>query len=157
MSRLFLAAVSVDPKKTVDITTGDSAKVTFSYSVKWRPTDIEFGDRMDRYSRYSFLPQHLEVGVGGAAAPSPQGSMPGLHFPPVGWVYWPASLGRLAEPPRAPNKTHTQHAGTLPPGSATICTPPAEASTISLRPSPPPPRVCARARRSTGSASSTAA
>jgi hypothetical protein len=37
-------------------------QVSFSYSVKWKPTSITFDHRMDRYSRYSFLPQHLEVG-----------------------------------------------------------------------------------------------
>jgi hypothetical protein len=56
-----VSTVSVDPNKTVDITRGDSARVRFSYSVKWAPTTTPFEDRMDRYSRYSFLPQHLEV------------------------------------------------------------------------------------------------
>lgn len=39
-------------------------QVQFSYSVKWRTTDITFAGRMARYSRYSFLPQHLEVSKG---------------------------------------------------------------------------------------------
>jgi hypothetical protein len=51
----------VDPKKTLDITEGSAFPVTFSYSVKWHATQTRFADRMDRYSRYSFLPQHLEV------------------------------------------------------------------------------------------------
>jgi hypothetical protein len=46
----------------VDISDGDSIKVQFSYSVKWRPTKISYERRMDRYAYYSFLPQHLEVG-----------------------------------------------------------------------------------------------
>eukprot|EP00879_Flechtneria_rotunda_P020572 GHRR01021647.1.p1 GENE.GHRR01021647.1~~GHRR01021647.1.p1 ORF type:complete len:567 (+),score=108.98 GHRR01021647.1:104-1804(+) len=50
-----------DPKKTRDITSGDSADVEFSYSVSWRPTTVLFDDRMDRYTRFSFLPQHLEI------------------------------------------------------------------------------------------------
>jgi transmembrane 9 superfamily protein 3 len=59
---LNVSTVSVDPKKTLDITSAEmAANVSYSYSVKWRPTDTEFSDRMDRYSRYSFLPQHLEV------------------------------------------------------------------------------------------------
>jgi hypothetical protein len=53
--------VSSDPKKTVDITKGSNVTVDFSYSVKWRETHIELEDRMDRYTRYSFLPEHLEV------------------------------------------------------------------------------------------------
>ena len=59
---LNVSTVSVDPKKTLDITGAtEGLNVSYSYSVKWRPTDVEFSDRMDRYSRYSFLPQHLEV------------------------------------------------------------------------------------------------
>lgn len=34
----------------------------FTYSVKWRETDTPYEKRMDKYRRYSFLPQHLEVG-----------------------------------------------------------------------------------------------
>lgn len=40
---------------------GDSKTVEFSYSVKWKPTDVELEDRMDRYMQYSTKPQHLEV------------------------------------------------------------------------------------------------
>ena len=65
---LNVSTVSVDPNKTVDITHGGSASVRFSYSVKWAPTATLFEDRMDRYSRYSFLPQHLEVGGGAVGA-----------------------------------------------------------------------------------------
>lgn len=63
---LNVSTVSSDPNKTVDITHLDSAEVRFSYSVKWVATETPFSDRMDRYSRYSFLPQHLEVGPGGS-------------------------------------------------------------------------------------------
>lgn len=34
----------------------------FTYSVKWRETETPYEKRMDKYRRYSFLPQHLEVG-----------------------------------------------------------------------------------------------
>ena len=53
--------MSTDPKKIKDITVGDSMIVDFTYSVKWKETTIPFDKRMDKYSRYSFLPQHLEV------------------------------------------------------------------------------------------------
>ena len=53
--------VSSDPMRTVDITDADSLDVQFSYSVKWKETAITYDHRMDRYNRYSFLPQHLEV------------------------------------------------------------------------------------------------
>ncbi len=53
--------VSTDPARTVDITEGDSVIVDFTYAVKWQETTIPFERRMDKYSKYSFLPQHLEV------------------------------------------------------------------------------------------------
>jgi hypothetical protein len=53
--------VSTDPLRTVDITTGDEVRVEFSYSAKWKETGIPFERRMEKYSRYSFLPQHLEI------------------------------------------------------------------------------------------------
>ncbi|GBF88242.1 phagocytic receptor 1b [Raphidocelis subcapitata] len=56
-----VSTVSADPTKTVDITAGDSKQVRFSYSVRWAEVGTAFDDRMDRYTRYSFLPQHLEI------------------------------------------------------------------------------------------------
>ena len=55
--------VSTDPLRTVDITAGEGeeVKVEFSYSSKWKETAIPFERRMEKYSRYSFLPQHLEI------------------------------------------------------------------------------------------------
>ena len=53
--------MSTDPARTVDITEGDSVIVDFTYAVKWRETAVPFERRMDKYSRYSFLPQHLEA------------------------------------------------------------------------------------------------
>ena len=55
--------VSTDPSKIKDITEGDSMIVDFTYSVKWKETTIPFEKRMEKYSRYSFLPQHLEVSL----------------------------------------------------------------------------------------------
>ena len=53
--------VSTDPKKTRDITGEESQVVDFTYSAKWEETQIPFDRRMQKYSKYSFLPQHLEV------------------------------------------------------------------------------------------------
>lgn len=53
--------VSTDPSKIRDMTDGDKMIVDFTYSVKWKETTIPFERRMEKYSRYSFLPQHLEV------------------------------------------------------------------------------------------------
>ncbi|KAF5841834.1 putative transporter [Dunaliella salina] len=55
--------VSSDPLRTVDITSASEMEVEFSYSVKWRETKITYEHRMDRYARYSFLKEHLEVSV----------------------------------------------------------------------------------------------
>jgi hypothetical protein len=56
--------VSSDPMKTVEITSQQPLSVSFSYSVRWKKTSITYEHRMDRYARYSFLPQHLEVCTG---------------------------------------------------------------------------------------------
>jgi hypothetical protein len=53
--------VSTDPTRTVDISEGEGTIVDYTYSVKWRESATPFERRMDKYSRYSFLPQHLEV------------------------------------------------------------------------------------------------
>jgi hypothetical protein len=69
---LNVSTAAADPTKTVDITApkqpggGGIAlepprEVTFSYSARWREVPTRFEDRMDRFSRYSFLPQHLEI------------------------------------------------------------------------------------------------
>jgi hypothetical protein len=47
--------------RTVDITEFETVDVAFSYSVKWKETSIKYDRRMEKYSRYSFLPQHLEI------------------------------------------------------------------------------------------------
>jgi transmembrane 9 superfamily protein 1 len=45
-----------------DVVMEDSAVAAeFTYSVTWRETDTPYEKRMDKYRRYSFLPQHLEV------------------------------------------------------------------------------------------------
>ena len=38
-----------------------AVEATFTYSVQWRETDTPYEKRMDKYRRYQFLPQHLEV------------------------------------------------------------------------------------------------
>lgn len=63
-NRVIELSVSTDPSKTVDITDGENIIVDYTYSVKWHDTSIPYEKRMDKYSRYSFLPQHLEVSSG---------------------------------------------------------------------------------------------
>ena len=64
--RVIEVSLSTDPTQVVDITEpeaeGGLTKAEFSFSVKWRPTKIEFEDRMLKYKRYQFLPQHLLPG-----------------------------------------------------------------------------------------------
>jgi len=59
--RVIEINVSTDPMRTVDITDGENINVDFSFSVRWKETAIPFDRRMEKYSRYSFLPQHLEI------------------------------------------------------------------------------------------------
>ncbi len=35
--------------------------VTFTYSVTWKSSLLSFDKRMDKYRKYQFLKQHLEV------------------------------------------------------------------------------------------------
>ena len=60
-NRVVEINISTDPARTVDITEGDNIIVDYTYSVKWKSTPTPYEKRMDKYSKYSFLPQHLEV------------------------------------------------------------------------------------------------
>ena len=53
--------VATDASTMVDITEDKEVTVEFTYSVQWKATDKTFDKRMEKYSRYSFLPQHLEI------------------------------------------------------------------------------------------------
>ncbi|CAI5485848.1 unnamed protein product [Closterium sp. Naga37s-1] len=59
--RIIAIIVSTDPSQTVDITADAEVKVEFSFSVRWEETNIPFEKRMEKYSQYSFMPQHLEI------------------------------------------------------------------------------------------------
>lgn len=59
--RIVEINISTDPARTIDITDGDNINVDYTYSVKWKETPTPYEKRMDKYSKYSFLPQHLEV------------------------------------------------------------------------------------------------
>lgn len=50
-----------DPISAVDITKDVETQVTFTYSVFWNTTLARFENRMDKYSRFSLLPEHLKV------------------------------------------------------------------------------------------------
>ncbi|KAK9803242.1 hypothetical protein WJX73_008999 [Symbiochloris irregularis] len=64
--RVIEIKVTTDPSHTVDISeealsAAGTVPAEFSYSVKWTETPTPFDRRMDKYRRYQFLPQHLEI------------------------------------------------------------------------------------------------
>jgi transmembrane 9 superfamily protein 1 len=59
--RVIEISVSTDPNQAVDITTEKDLEVDFTYSTKWESTETTFEHRMEKYQKYSFLPQHLEI------------------------------------------------------------------------------------------------
>lgn len=50
-----------DPNHVMDITEDVEIDVKFTYSVLWNGTSAQFGSRMDKYSRASFLPTHRQI------------------------------------------------------------------------------------------------
>lgn len=64
--RIIEINVSTDPTQVVDISeeaVGEGGEVTasFTYTVTWKPTSVTFERRMDKYRKYQFLKQHLEI------------------------------------------------------------------------------------------------
>ena len=54
-------AVQVDISKDVEESAKEGISAEFTYSVQWHETDITFDKRMDKYRKYQFLPEHLDV------------------------------------------------------------------------------------------------
>lgn len=50
-----------DPNRAVDITKDVDIDVKFTYSVLWNATELQFENRMDRYSRASLTPVYRQV------------------------------------------------------------------------------------------------
>ena len=59
--RVIEISVQSDPNSAVDITEDRDIVVEFSYSVKWKETEIPFEKRMEKYSKSSSMPHHLEI------------------------------------------------------------------------------------------------
>lgn len=57
--QLIEATVSTDAKLESRLAAGQP--VEFTYSITWSATDVPYGKRMDKYSKSSFLPMHLEI------------------------------------------------------------------------------------------------
>lgn len=60
--RVIEVNVATDPHRTVDISDDKPVSVDFTYSVKWRETNVTFDRRMEKYQRYAVNKHHLEVG-----------------------------------------------------------------------------------------------
>lgn len=61
--RVVQVDISTDPARTLDITADPpgTQPVAFTYSVAWAESAVPWERRMDKYAKYSFLPQHLEI------------------------------------------------------------------------------------------------
>ncbi|KAL5995469.1 Cellular adhesion and filamentous growth protein [Asimina triloba] len=59
--RVIEINVHTDPSALVDLTEDKEVEVEFMYTVKWRETDTPFEKRMEKYSKPSSLPHHLEI------------------------------------------------------------------------------------------------
>ncbi|CAD7700344.1 unnamed protein product [Ostreobium quekettii] len=59
--RVIGVNVSTDPNKAVDITSVGHVTLPFTYSVKWHQTELTFDRRLEKYSKYSVVPEHLEI------------------------------------------------------------------------------------------------
>jgi Endomembrane protein 70 len=59
--RVIEINVQTDPTAVVNVTEDRDVELEFLYSTKWKETAIPFERRMEKYSKSSSLPQHLEV------------------------------------------------------------------------------------------------
>lgn len=59
--RVIEINVLTDPAAVIDVTEDREVEVEFLYSTKWKETVIPFERRMEKYSKSSSLPHHLEV------------------------------------------------------------------------------------------------
>lgn len=59
--RVIEINVRTDPDAVMDLTEDKEVNVDFFYTAKWKETDTPFEKRMDKFSRSSSLPHHLEI------------------------------------------------------------------------------------------------
>ncbi|RZS01333.1 hypothetical protein BHM03_00031176 [Ensete ventricosum] len=59
--RVIEISIQPDPTMLVDISEDKEVDVDFTYSVTWKKTGIPFEKRMEKYSKVSSMPQHLEI------------------------------------------------------------------------------------------------
>ncbi|CAL9760729.1 unnamed protein product, partial [Musa acuminata subsp. burmannicoides] len=59
--RVIEISIQPDPTMLVDISEDKEVDVDFTYSVTWKKTGVPFEKRMEKYSKVSSMPQHLEI------------------------------------------------------------------------------------------------
>lgn len=59
--RVIEVNARMDPYSVLDLTEDKEVDAEFTYSVKWKETDIPYENRMDKFSKASSLPHHLEI------------------------------------------------------------------------------------------------
>ncbi|CAL5430355.1 unnamed protein product [Camellia sinensis] len=59
--RVIEVNARMDPHSVVDLTEDKEVDVEFTYTVKWKETNIPFENRMEKFSQTSSLPHHLEI------------------------------------------------------------------------------------------------
>lgn len=59
--RVIEITVTPDNQKVVDVTPDEEVSASFTYTVKWQPTNDTFDQRMVKYQRPSFLPEYMEI------------------------------------------------------------------------------------------------
>ncbi|KAK1387161.1 Transmembrane 9 superfamily member [Heracleum sosnowskyi] len=59
--RVIEVNARMDPHSVLDLTEDKELDAEFTYSVKWKETDVAYGNRMDKFSKASSLPHHLEI------------------------------------------------------------------------------------------------
>ncbi|KAL1197129.1 Transmembrane 9 superfamily member 4 [Cardamine amara subsp. amara] len=59
--RVIEIIVRTDQNYLVDLTEDNEVEVDFTYTVRWKETEIPFEKRMEKYSLASSMPHHLEI------------------------------------------------------------------------------------------------
>lgn len=59
--RVIEVNARTDPNALVELPEDKEVSIEFTYSVKWKETNVPFEKRMEKYSQTSSLPHHLEI------------------------------------------------------------------------------------------------
>jgi transmembrane 9 superfamily protein 1 len=59
--RVIEIVVTPDDDKVADITQDVGSLLSFTYSVKWQPTNKTYDERLEKYQKSSLLPENMEI------------------------------------------------------------------------------------------------